>query len=76
MERELGVVKVFNSKGFGFISRENGGDVFVHLSCLSEGQRTLSRDQLVEFEIGKGPKGTPQAKNVIIVREPDPDEED
>src|SRR5580704_10300572 len=76
VEREFGVVKFFNSRGFGFISRENGGDVFVHLSSLSEDVRSLRPDQLVQFEIGKGPKGTPQAKNVVVVKEPEPDEEE
>ncbi len=54
-----GTVKWFNdSKGFGFISREDGPDVFVHHSAIQgEGFRTLNEDQAVEFEVVKGPKG-------------------
>jgi cold shock protein len=60
-----GTVKWFNdSKGFGFISREDGPDVFVHHSAIQgEGFRSLSEDQAVEFEVVKGPKGD-QAQNV------------
>ena len=63
--KERGRVKWFNdSKGFGFISRENGPDVFVHHSVIqSEGFRTLAEDQEVEFEVVQGQKG-PQAQNV------------
>jgi cold shock protein len=64
--KERGRVKWFNdSKGFGFISRENGPDVFVHHSAIqSEGFRTLAEDQEVEFEVVQGQKG-PQAQNVV-----------
>jgi CspA family cold shock protein len=64
--KETGTVKWFNdSKGFGFISRENGPDVFVHHSAIQgEGFRSLSEDQAVEFEVVKGPKGD-QAQNVV-----------
>ena len=64
--KETGKVKWFNdSKGFGFISRENGPDVFVHHSAiLGEGFRTLAEDQAVEFEVVQGQKG-PQARNVV-----------
>jgi len=64
--KERGRVKWFNdSKGFGFISRENGTDVFVHHSAIqSEGFRTLAEDQEVEFEVVQGQKG-PQAQNVV-----------
>ena len=64
--KETGKVKWFNdSKGFGFISRENGPDVFVHHSAIAEdGFRTLAEDQEVEFEVVQGPKGA-QAQNVI-----------
>ena len=64
--KETGRVKWFNdSKGFGFISRDNGPDVFVHHSAIQgEGFRTLAEDQEVEFEVTQGPKGA-QAQNVI-----------
>lgn len=63
--KERGRVKWFNdSKGFGFISREGGPDVFVHHSAIqSDGFRTLAEDQEVEFEVVQGQKG-PQAQNV------------
>ncbi len=64
--KETGTVKWFNdSKGFGFISRENGPDVFVHHSAIvGEGFRSLAEDQAVEFEVVQGPKGA-QAQNVV-----------
>jgi CspA family cold shock protein len=54
-----GIVKWFNaSKGFGFIGRDDGPDVFVHHSAiLADGYRTLEEGEAVEFEIGTGPKG-------------------
>lgn len=60
-----GTVKWFNnSKGYGFIGRNDGPDVFVHYSAISgEGYRTLQEGDPVEFEIVQGPKG-PQAANV------------
>ena len=64
-----GTVKWFNeSKGFGFITQENGGkDVFVHFRSISgSGFKTLAEGQKVEFEVEDGPKG-PQAKNVMAV---------
>ena len=63
-----GTVKWINSqKGYGFISREDGGDVFVHYSGLNmEGYRTLDEGQAVEFDILDGPKGQ-QAANVVKV---------
>jgi cold shock protein len=56
---ETGTVKWFNSaKGYGFISREEGDDVFVHYKAIeSEGFKTLDEGDEVEFEIGEGPKG-------------------
>ena len=63
-----GTVKFFNAeKGFGFISREDGDDVFVHFSNISgTGYRSLDEGQKVEFEIGQGRKG-PEAVNVTKV---------
>jgi CspA family cold shock protein len=60
-----GTVKWFNdSKGYGFIQREDGPDVFVHFSAVvGSGFRSLSEGQAVEFEVTQGPKG-PQASNV------------
>jgi cold shock protein len=62
---ERGTVKWFNdAKGFGFITRENGPDVFVHHTAIvSEGFRSLAEGETVEFEIVQGPKGL-QAANV------------
>jgi cold shock protein len=62
---EQGTVKWFNdAKGFGFISRANGEDVFVHHTAIkSEGFRTLKEGQAVQFDVVKGPKGW-QAENV------------
>jgi len=63
--REQGTVKWFNaSKGYGFISRQSGEDVFVHFSAIqSEGYRSLNEGQAVEFEVVRGPRGL-QAANV------------
>jgi cold shock protein len=63
--KEQGIVKWFNAgKGFGFIQRQTGEDVFVHFSAIqSEGYRSLNEGQAVEFEVTKGPKGL-QAENV------------
>ena len=60
-----GIVKWFNnSKGFGFIGRDDGPDVFVHYSSVvGDGYRTLKEGDVVEFDIGIGPKG-PQAMEV------------
>lgn len=67
-ERITGTVKWFNtSKGYGFITRENGPDVFVHYSAIeSEGFRNLAEGDRVEFTVAQGPKG-PQASQVIKV---------
>jgi CspA family cold shock protein len=61
----VGKVKWFNNaKGYGFIGRNDGPDVFVHYSAISgDGYRTLAEGDLVEFEIVQGPKG-PQAASV------------
>lgn len=58
-ERVVGTVKWFNgSKGYGFLSREGGPDVFVHFSAIEmEGFKTLQEGQPVEFEVEQGPKG-------------------
>jgi CspA family cold shock protein len=69
-ERVTGTVKWFNaSKGYGFIERADGPDVFVHFSAIeSEGFKTLNEGQKVEFTIEQGPKGL-QAANVIKIVE-------
>jgi CspA family cold shock protein len=61
-------VKFFNSeKGFGFITREKGGDLFVHYSSIQgRGYRTLEVGQKVEFEVGQGRKGE-EAQNVRVI---------
>jgi cold shock protein len=66
-ERIIGTVKWFNGdKGFGFIEREGGKDVFVHYSAIqSAGFRNLQEGQKVEFNVEQGPKG-PQASNVTL----------
>jgi len=66
-ERYIGTVKWFNgSKGYGFISREGGNDVFVHFSAIrGDGYRSLEEGQTVEFSIERGPKGL-QASNVVV----------
>jgi cold shock protein len=64
--KEQGTVKWFNaSKGFGFIQRMSGEDVFVHFSAIrSDGYKSLNEGQAVEFEVTRGSKGL-QAANVI-----------
>jgi CspA family cold shock protein len=63
-----GTVKWFNaSKGYGFLSQENGEDVFVHFSALQgDGYKSLNEGEAVEFEVTSGPKG-PQASNVVKI---------
>lgn len=67
-DREIGTVKWFNSeKGWGFIEREGGSDIFVHYTAITmEGFKTLAEGQQVEFTVEEGPKG-PQAANVTLV---------
>jgi len=67
-DRETGTVKWFNSnKGFGFITRENGDDIFVHFSAIrGDGFRSLEEQQRVEFTIAQGDKGL-QAQDVIVL---------
>ena len=64
--KEQGTVKWFNaSKGYGFIRRESGEDVFVHFSSIqADGYKSLNEGQAVEFEVTSGPKGL-QAANVV-----------
>lgn len=71
-ERVTGTVKWFNSeKGYGFISREEGGDVFVHYSSIAgEGYRNLYEGERVEFAIEQTPKG-PQAVQVVRLNSTD-----
>ena len=67
-DRIVGTVKWFNgSKGYGFITREGGPDVFVHFSAIQgEGFKNLEEGQKVEFTVEQGPKG-PQASNVTLI---------
>lgn len=66
--KETGTVKWFNAaKGFGFLARENGEDVFVHYSAIeSSGYRTLEEGAKVSFVVKKGPKGL-QAEQVTLI---------
>jgi CspA family cold shock protein len=68
-ERVQGVVKWFNSsKGYGFISQDNGEDVFVHYKSITgDGYKTLNENDKVEFVITEGQKG-PQASDVEILK--------
>ncbi len=68
MSTVTGTVKFFNeSKGFGFITREGGPDVFVHFSAIQGGGfKTLAEGQQVEFTVTQGQKG-PQAENVVAL---------
>ena len=67
-EKEHGTVKWFNgSKGYGFIERDSGEDVFVHYTSIQQdGYRTLTEGQRVEFVVTQGDKG-PQAQEVVIL---------
>ena len=68
VDRFVGTVKWFNAaKGYGFIGREDGEDVFVHFSAIqSDGYRRLEKGQQVEFSVEEGPKGL-QAANVVAL---------
>lgn len=68
-ERETGTVKWFNAtKGFGFITRDSGGDVFVHYSAInSGGYRSLEEGQRVEYDVVEGQKGL-QAQSVDLLK--------
>ena len=64
---EQGTVKWFNeAKGFGFIARERGADVFVHVASVAEGFKTLSEGDRVSFDVVEAPKGL-QARNVVKI---------
>ncbi len=67
-ERITGTVKWFDAgKGYGFVTREGGSDVFVHQSAIqAEGYRSLAEGQRVEFEVEQGPKGA-KASNVVAL---------
>ena len=67
-EKEQGAVKWFNgSKGYGFIERDQGGDIFVHFSAIvADGYRTLEEGQRVEFVVAQGAKGL-QAQEVVVI---------
>ncbi len=68
-ERETGTVKWFNDKkGYGFIQRENGSDIFVHFNAIEgSGFRTLKENEQVEFEVTTTAKGE-AASNVTVVK--------
>jgi CspA family cold shock protein len=67
-DRVVGTVKWFNaSKGYGFIERQGGSDVFVHFSAIqADGYRSLQEGQKVEFSIEQGPKGLQAAQVTLI----------
>jgi len=68
MSTTTGTVKWFDeSKGFGFIEQQSGPDVFAHFSAIaSDGFKTLTEGQRVEFTVAQGPKG-PQAENIVAI---------
>ena len=74
-EKHIGLVVWFNNKdGFGFISRDDEKDIFVHWSDIKEdgnNYRTLTKDQKVEFSIGLNHKGEVKAVEVFVIAEPE-----
>ena len=65
--REIGHVKWFNSqKGYGFIKRENGSDLFVHFTSINKEPKTLNEHDRVEFTVTPGKKG-PEARDVVVL---------
>jgi CspA family cold shock protein len=70
MAHFAGTVKWFNNaKGYGFLGRENGPDVFVHYSSIQlDGYKSLKEGDQVEFEVVQGPQGRPQADRVVCHR--------
>lgn len=71
MAQYEGTVKWFNNaKGFGFLGRDGGNDVFVHYSSIQlDGYKSLKEGDLVSFDVVQGPKG-PQADQVVVQRKP------
>ena len=67
-DKQTGTVKWFNDeKGYGFIARDGGADLFVHFSAIAgNGRRTLAEGQRVQFTVGEGQKG-PRAENVEAI---------
>ncbi len=72
MAQYEGIVRWFNNvKGYGFLGREGGEDVFVHFSAIeTDGYKSLSDGDMVSFDIVTGEKGRPQADKVILMRKP------
>jgi len=70
MAQFTGIVAWFNnSKGYGFLKREGGPDVFCRYSAIqTEGYKAMKQEEIVEFDIVEGDKGKPQAANVVVVR--------
>jgi len=59
-----------NAKGYGFLKRNSGSDVFCHYTAIQrDGYKTVKGDERVEFDIVEGDKGKPQAANVVVLRQ-------